>query len=511
MRETIVAEANKNNSAQEKFDEIVAEILSAEMMRAEHGEIERYLKIEGFELLRRMMQEHLDLRAESEPRVEVKNSQGIEMTRARASGRQLETIFGRVEIDRLGYSKRGMQQLYPSDGELNLPPDLYSHGVRRIVAESVSKESFDEVVAQLQSSSGARVAKRQVEEMAQQVAKDFDAFYDSRSNAAVPASASILVITTDAKGVVMRKEDLREATRKAAEGRTPKMNKRTSRGEKRNAKRMSQVASVYTIEPYLRTPEQIAGQMHPVRAVETKRPRPQQKRVWASLEKEPADVILEAFEEAIKRDPDKQKHWVAVVDGNETQLELIKAGAWLKEVNITIVLDIIHVVEYLWKASYVFNDKESKAAESWVSDRLLEILRGHSSQVAAGIRRSATLRELSIQQREPADDCADYLLKYAPYLRYHQYLAQGFPIASGVIEGACRYLVKDRMDLTGARWRLKGAEAVLKLRSLRASGDFDDYWRFHLQRELQRNHISKFIDGRLPLQDRPSSHLHLVS
>ena len=112
--------------------------------------------------------------------------------------------------------------------------------------------------------------------------------------------------------------------------------------------------------------------------------------------------------------------------------------------------------------------------------------------------------------RSPADDCANYLLKYGPYLRYDQYLAAGLPIASGVIEGACRHLVKDRMDLTGARWGLKGAEAVLKLRSLRASSDFDEYWQFHLQMELERNHKTKYADGRLPSQPRPPTHLRLV-
>ena len=110
------------------------------------------------------------------------------------------------------------------------------------------------------------------------------------------------------------------------------------------------------------------------------------------------------------------------------------------------------------------------------------------------MRRSTTLRELSNKQRDAVDTCADYLLKRQSYLRYDVFLAHGFPIATGVIEGACRHLVKDRMDLTGARWRLKRAEAVLKLRSLRSSGDFEAYWHFHKQQELQRNHLSRYAD-----------------
>ncbi len=144
----------------------------------------------------------------------------------------------------------------------------------------------------------------------------------------------------------------------------------------------------------------------------------------------------------------------------------------------------------LWKAAFALNGEGSKAAEKWVTERLLAILQGNSQHVAAGMRRSATLRALSKKDRAAIDKCADYLLKYAPYLHYHQYLALGLPIATGVIEGACRHLIQDRMDITGARWSLKGAEAVLRLRS---SKDFDQYWHFHLNQEFQRNHANLFL------------------
>ncbi|MHC5720637.1 MAG: ISKra4 family transposase, partial [Nostoc sp.] len=121
------------------------------------------------------------------------------------------------------------------------------------------------------------------------------------------------------------------------------------------------------------------------------------------------------------------------------------------------------------------------------------ILSGQSSLVAAGMRRSATLRELKPEQRSAVDKCANYLLNNGAFLKYDDYLAAGFPIATGVIEGACRYLIKDRMDITGARWSLEGAEAVLRLRSLYVSGDWNDYWRFHLQLERQRHHQALYL------------------
>ena len=122
------------------------------------------------------------------------------------------------------------------------------------------------------------------------------------------------------------------------------------------------------------------------------------------------------------------------------------------------------------------------------------------------MRCAATVANLPADKRKPVDKCADYLLKYSPYVKYDRYLDAGYPIASGVIEGACRYLVRDRMELTGARWRLAGAEAVLRLRALRASGDFDAYWSFHEAREYQRNHARRYAEGIVPpIADPPAS------
>jgi len=179
---------------------------------------------------------------------------------------------------------------------------------------------------------------------------------------------------------------------------------------------------------------------------------------------------------------------VALVDGNKLQIRLLKVQAKHNQVKLTIIVDLIHVLEYLWKAAYVFFAAGSREAQNWVSDELFRILQGKSSLEAAGMRRKATHAQLPSERRKGVDDCADYLLNYKQYLRYHQYLGQGYPIATGVIEGVCRYLIKDRMDRTGARWSLKGAEAILKLRSLVSSGDFDTYWQFHESQETQRHY-----------------------
>lgn len=496
--------------AEEKFAELGVHLRSLEAQKMTHSEVERDLEERGRELLRALFQAHLDTRGLGEANEPVVDASGEERTSKRLHERGLATVFGKVEVRRLGYGAEGADSLHPLDGELNLPRELYSHELRRRAAEEAAKGSYDEAVETLARSTGSTVHKRQVEELAVRAAQDFDAFYKQKSvQAEAEPTGSLLVMSFDGKGVVMRREDLRPATRKAAQKRQQRLSKRLSKGEKRNAKRMAEVAAVYTVAPFVRTPEQVAGTLAPVHLVDPqKRPRPEAKRVWASLEKDPEQVIEQAFEEANRRDPKRLKSWVALVDGNPHQLRLLQSIRQRHGVELTIVLDLIHVVEYLWKAALVFCAEATRELEDWVSERLLKVLQGRASDVAAGIRRSATLRGLNPAQRDAADTTADYLLHHTAYLRYHQYLAAGLPIATGVIEGACRHLVKDRMDLTGARWSLAGAEAVLRLRALRSSGDFDEYWTFHEAQEHQRNHAALYTPPKVPATRTPQTHSH---
>jgi hypothetical protein len=490
----------------QKFESLITYLGSEEACSMTHSDLERELQTKGMDLLRSLYQAHLDTRGPGEANGPVSGADGIDRTRVRVQGRGLETVFGTVTVNRAGYGADGSQSLHPLDAELNLPPELYSHEVRRRVAEEAAKTSFDEAVESLARNTAADVPKRQLEQLVTRAAQDFDTFYQTRRvvTEADVGTGSVLVITVDAKGVVMRTEDLRESTRKAAAKRRHRLATRLSKGEKRNAKRMATVAAVYTLNPFVRKPEDILRRLAPVHSADKeKRPLPEWKRVWASLEKTSEQVIAEAFEEAEHRDPLHQKTWVALVDGNKTQIRILRKLARKRRIKLHLIVDVIHVSQYLWSAGLAFNPEGSPELETWVSHRFLEVLRGHASNVAAGIGRSATLRRLSPSDRKPVDHCAHYLLTYAPYLRYDHYLTQGLPIATGVIEGACRHLIKDRMDVTGARWSLSGAEAVLRLRALRSSHDFDEYWGFHEVCEHERNHQALYADGKVPATTRP--------
>ena len=495
-----------------EFGAIESFLRSGEACEMTHSELERELEKRGRELMRQLLQSHLEVRGPGDTVEPVKGCDGVERKQERVHGRSLETVFGEVRVERVGYGAEGVESLHPLDGELNLPAERYSHEVRRRAAEETAKGSYQEVVKMLSKTTGAQVGKRQVEELATRAAEDFDAFYNERYECrGSEESGKILVITSDGKGVVMRREDLREATQKRAEKSRHKMESRLSPGEKPNRKRMGTVAAVYTIAPYGRSAEDVLRCLAPKNEAEKPdRPRPESKRVWASVEKEPKEVIEEAFREARMRDREGRKRWVALVDGNETQLKILKKCFEKEGYAALIVLDFIHVAQRVWKAGLDFHEP-GPALETWVTQRLLAILRGRRGHVAAGMRRSATLNGLRKKARQRVDSCAKYLLKYKSYMQYDYYLKLGLPIATGVIEGACRYLVKDRMEITGARWSLKGAEAVLRLRALRACDDFDSYWRFHERQEYQRNHAAHYADGKVvSIHRRQRPHLKRI-
>lgn len=495
-------------AADATFAETRAFASSRAAWQMSESNLERELDLRGRELMRQLLQGHLDQRSRGEAAGPVAGADGVERTERRVHERHIETTFGTVRVARTGYARAGQDSLHPLDAALNLPAERYSLEVRRRVAIAAASQSFDEALSELSRSTGAQVPKRQAEQLAARAAVDFDAFYEARQAAegGPVADDSIVVLTYDSKGVVLHRQDLREATRKEAEKRRRQRERlspfqRLKPGEKKYSKRMATVAAVYTTAPFVRSPEEFLRSLMP-RQPGAKpprvRPRPQAKRVWASLEREPWEVVAEATLEAERQDPEHVKHWVVLVDGAETQLDLVEAGAAAYGVDVTVILDIIHVVEYVWKAAHAFHREGSPDAAHWAWTRVQSILEGKARRVAAAMRRAATVAGLPSDTRKPVDTCADYLLKYAPYLHYDRYLAAGYPIATGVIEGACRYLVRDRMELTGARWRLVGAEAVLKLRALRASGDFDAYWNFHEAREYERNHAQRYADGIVP-------------
>ena len=485
--------------SRDRFEAVLAWLEGEQAGALSHGELEERLQVDARELFRQLLQDHLDLRAHCEPRiVDVTDAQGVPRPTAEPGhGRALTTVFGEVDVQRTAYRKRGQPNLHPADAVLNLPAEKHSHGLRRLAAIESSRGSFDGAVEAIQDSTGQHLGKRQVEDLAGRAAVDFEAFYTHRQPPAA-ATGDLLVLSCDGKGVVMRPGALRPATAKAAATTNPKLAARLSKGEKRNRKRMAEVGAVYNTTPVPRSPADILPGNDTERRDATAGPAARNKWLTASVVDDAATVVAAIFDEADRRDPEHAHSWVALVDGNNHQIQRIHAEAKARDITVAIVVDFVHVLEYLWKAAWSFHPEGDPAAEAWVRRHAQTVLDGGATRVAGALRRAATTAGLEPGQRANADICASYLTNKRAYLHYPTALKQGWPIATGIIEGACRHLVKDRMDLTGARWGLHGAEAILKLRALRSNGDFDAYWRYHLAKENRRVHQSRYADNVIP-------------
>ncbi|MEU9190752.1 ISKra4 family transposase [Streptomyces sp. NPDC048484] len=456
-----------------------------------HDEVEAFLESRGRELLRLLRQGHLDVRAraerEEERNVMVRGADGrLRPYRETGHRRLLACLFGTVTVERCTWRAKGPAGVRPADAVLSLPAGRQSaHLTHRVVLEAV-RGSYDQAKAALDRGCGKVVGKRQAEQLVVEASRDIDAFYDQKIPA--PATAeSVLVLQADAKGIVMRPGSLREATRKAlAKNRTARC--RIAPGEKANRKRMATLACVFDAEPAPRRPQDVIAPPQGRSGERTRRPGPRARAKWltGSVTDGPAAVIAAAFDQAKARDPGHVRDWLCLVDAAAHQLDLIRTEAERRGIELHVLLDFVHVMEYAWAAAHCFYRPGSPEAQAWVGSHLTTILHSQAARAAAEIEAQATRSGLARSSRKGATDCVRYLTGHLDQLHYDLALKRGWPIATGAIEGACRHIIGDRLAITGARWGLAGAEAILKFRTLIDNGDFDTFWIYHRGREHER-------------------------
>ena len=408
--------------------------------------------------------------------------------------RGLATVFGTVAVTRIAYRALGAYNLHPADAGLNLPVERSSHGLRRLAAIESVRGSFADAQAAIERGCGTRIGQRQVEELTVRAAADIEAFYQAAEPAGCDDEVPLL-LSFDGKGIVMRPEALRPDTAKAAQAKGGnKLKTRLSGGEKLGRKRMAMLGAVYDARPAPRTIDDVITADHDPDRKRADGPKAFNKWLTGSVTDNTQRVISAAFDQAEQCDPGHSRTWVVLVDGSRPQIEQILTEAVLRGVAVHAVCDIIHVLEYLWKGAWVLHEAGDPDAEAWVGRHARTVLAGNAHQAITDIRVEAETADLGPDKAKTIDKVCGYLENTSPYLEYATALAAGWPIATGIIEGACRHLVKDRLDITGARWGLKGAEAVLKLRALINNGDFDAYYAWHLQREHQRIHQDRYQD-----------------
>ena len=207
-------------------------------------------------------------------------------------------------------------------------------------------------------------------------------------------------------------------------------------------------------------------------------------------------MIAAAYDEAGRRDPQRVRQRVFLAGGNKQQITAIEAQAGERSLKVPVLIDYIHVSGYLGKAAAALHPGDPQAAGQWADGQLLRVLHGRAKAVAATLASVAARTRSGPRTRHlgltDMDKAVTYLTNNHRHMRYDKALANGWPIATGMIEGACRFVIEDRFGITGARWSPDGAETILKLRAVVVNGDLDAYMRYYKNRYRDEHHLARY-------------------
>jgi hypothetical protein len=392
------------------------------------------------------------------------------------------SIFDEINIERTCYGQDRVE-VAPLDAQLHLPQRQYSYLLQQWLGSFVVDDAHAEAIRKLGAILGLDITVRASEDLNREQASDVVVFQDRLPVPEADEEGPLMVVTADCKGVPLVRKAL--PPDEATDTPLPALaNQRRGKGEKANKKRMAAVGAVYTIEPFVRTADDVIEEVMRKEA-RARRPRPQNKRVRAELLVGKVALFLWLGDEVIRRNPQGNKPVIFLSDGERALHD--RQSEYLPE-NTICILDLFHVMERLWKVAWCFFEErtQKREAHQWVEERLKRLLEGKVDSVIRGIRYQATQRGLKGQKRKTVRDAAEYYERNGERMKYDEYLAAGYPIGSGVVEGACRHLVKDRMERTGMRWLPSGAQAMLDLRATYLNGEWNAFWTFHVEREDER-------------------------
>ena len=473
-----------------QFSRVLAAIEQAAKRSDAVHEIEETTWGGLIEMGREMIAAHIKQQDEELPRPKVIEREGKTLRRLpKRRLRQYVSAFGSTPFRRDVYATRETQrqEVVPLDAKLGMPEGNTSYLLQKWGDAKCVKESYQESRAGLLEILGFAPSVNCLEDTVARAAKHANLYFDEQEPVDPMTEEKILVATSDCKGVPMRRADAPRTKRD--DDRPGAKRKRLKKGEKNGQKRMACVGGVYSVAPFCRTVDEVLNEILR-KEKQRQRPQPRNKRLRAVLTRQvdgkevnAKDVVFDWLAEEVRqRDPRKRRTVVAIMDG-ETKLRDLQK---LKIGRAVGILDIWHVTEYLWKLAYCFHSEGSDEAEAFVETYLRKLLDGKVCRVIGGIRQMATKRRLSKRRGEKVEQYLNYFTQRCEQMKYDEYLAAGYPIGSGVVEGACRHLVKDRMEQSGMRWRIVGAQAVLSLRAIYLNGDWDAFHAARVQAEQRK-------------------------
>jgi len=389
--------------------------------------------------------------------------------------RSFFSIFGKFKIPRPYFYRQGVGGTSPLDELLGLGDDIYSDMLRQMHELLAVYTVYGKTVKLMDNFLGIKLSTRAVQQCISKDAVDVATYYDKQEAPAVDSEAEILVVQADGKGVPLIFDKFE--------------------GGRKIRKKESVVTAVYTIATQPRSPEDILSSYFDNKPTKLhkKRVRPRNKKVWATLQGK--DEAFNRLERQVnKRNNDHIVHRVALCDGDQSLQHRFEANLS----DFTLILDFIHADEYLWDAAKLLFDGNDPQRHQWVRKQAALMLSSQTTQLITDLRHQATLSESTSAQQEELEKAANYFERNSGRMDYQTYLANGWPIASGVIEGACRHLVKDRMECSGMSWHHPTAESLLALRAVAENDDWDEYHAFRRQRRQRRLFYPQSPDTFMP-------------
>ncbi|MEM6779542.1 MAG: ISKra4 family transposase [Planctomycetota bacterium] len=407
----------------------------------------------------------------------------------------LRSIFGTHHFRQFTYApgpKKAIA-LRPLSARMLLPSCRWSYLLQQwtqmLSVDSAYQQAMDNLQVIL---GGEKLSVDTAEKINGQMGHVAGAYLDNPPKPDANRESKFIVATADCKGVPLVKED----AKKIAAFETARKNP--------GNRRMATVASVYTVDPHVRTAEAITDALfreNPEDAQSKPRPQPVGKLTTAHMpelvdDAEESQLRISGIHVAMAWINDRVTErrrpgqvLLVLMDGQESLWETFKLHQSFG-VRTVPILDIVHVLSYIWEAAGLF-EKNDGQRRAFTRDRLLRILGGGIKGVIKGLRRLGTSSGLQGEKKKDLARICMYLEKNSQRMKYDEYLRRGYPIASGVIEGACRHLVKDRMERSGMRWTLEGARSMLHVRSVFQSAYWGSFLADRMQRDNERTHPNR--------------------
>ncbi len=367
------------------------------------------------------------------------------------------SIFGMIPIRRAYYYAAGSPGVFPLDGEINLPERGYSYLVQEFSSRLAVAMSYEDAQEIFRSFFPVKMPIRSLESIVGDVCEEVDRYYAEKAPPDLCPEAVVTVATVDKKGVVIRKPQGGEAGPERV----------SVDPDKPGKKKMATVISTYVTPRHVRTADDIVREVSDKVRSDSK-PKPQNKLTWGSLTEGPEKTVAR-LEKAVDQRLPKGNELVCLLDGERSLWALV----YVYFPAAFFVLDIFHVLEHLGQAALCFYDEGSPQAREFVTERLRMLLQGKPGRMIGGLKQMLSKHELSGAKKHCLEQVIGYLERNRKHMRYEICLAKGYPIGSGVIEGACRNLINDRLELTGMSWTLQGAESMMRLRAVHINNDWD--------------------------------------